>query len=408
MSIWILAILVSIPFLFMVEYTENPVQCVFLLNRMDFIYIAILYALLIFLPVIGLSFLYIYIIIKLKKHFNSFKHNSPSNLCSMDRQDISSQKQHHLKNGEAMSNTSTKSAYEKMRIHYVSSIKRKRQTIDLTNDRQHESNFSLNSISSLDNHQLKNSRKRASNICSTFNCFCLPLNDSFGTTTAQTSIRLGQKSEKVDNYRFLANNNNNSTFLKNSSLSSSYKVDAIRKPRTYSLQSRSKLRNSLLNNTFNNSTRNTLGQKINFTVVISMVALAFFFCQIPIRIFLLYSYYINNVWPLYLPVDELSNNTLKDNLTLVNSIQNSSSSIGFNDSHQSIQLLNFVSYFTTFIYFLHCISNPIIYNLISIKFRNTFLSLSRFRTNHNMNNQVTNFITNNNNNNNNRPQIFMF
>lgn len=106
--------------------------------------------------------------------------------------------------------------------------------------------------------------------------------------------------------------------------------------------------------------------RLNTTITISLVALAFYLCQLPIRIFLLWSYYKNQFAPVLL---------LPDNTTQATAINQT----GSMQHTEFIQSTNLVAYLTTLVYFLQCISNPIIYNLVSTKFRKAFLKISRLQ-----------------------------
>lgn len=104
-----------------------------------------------------------------------------------------------------------------------------------------------------------------------------------------------------------------------------------------------------------NSNLNT--SKFNFTIVISFVTLAFFCCQLPCRIFLFWSYLTH-----YFAPPPLINSNGEEPIAVKN----------------DLFMINLIANLTKFIYFLHCISNPIIYNLLSIKFRKAFLSMTTF------------------------------
>ena len=89
-----------------------------------------------------------------------------------------------------------------------------------------------------------------------------------------------------------------------------------------------------------------LNMRKRFTITILSMTVAFFCCQLPIRIFILWSF----------------------------SYQlRQSSSIEY--SEINYELINIISFVARLIYFLHGISNPLIYNISSSKFRHAFLSL---------------------------------
>ena len=94
-------------------------------------------------------------------------------------------------------------------------------------------------------------------------------------------------------------------------------------------------------------------KKTRQTIIISIVTVVFYCCQLPARLFLCWSY-------------------LNDSVVI--SFENSNSL-----SHENFYFLNLFSHIVTLIYFLHCISNPIIYNLLSSKFRKAFMSVPKLR-----------------------------
>lgn len=77
-------------------------------------------------------------------------------------------------------------------------------------------------------------------------------------------------------------------------------------------------------------------------MVLLLVTLLFYCCLLPLRIFLLWAY-VNNFLE-----------TMVKDINLINAIANT----------------------VKVIYFLHCISNPIIYNILSTKFRKAFFGKS--------------------------------
>ena len=88
---------------------------------------------------------------------------------------------------------------------------------------------------------------------------------------------------------------------------------------------------------------------LNFIIIVTIV---FFCCQLPVRIFLCWSYLVHHFSPIIL---------------------DSNSEIEINESY--IFLINLISQITSLVYFLHCISNSIIYNILSVKFRKAFLNI---------------------------------
>ena len=98
--------------------------------------------------------------------------------------------------------------------------------------------------------------------------------------------------------------------------------------------------------------------KRNSTTSILVMAIVFFCCQLPIRIFLCWSYY----------KDYQSIFGLKDELGFMNQI-----------GETKLKFINILSNLVTIIYFFHCISNSIIYNVLSIKFRKAFIRFVLFK-----------------------------
>lgn len=107
-------------------------------------------------------------------------------------------------------------------------------------------------------------------------------------------------------------------------------------------------------------------QRFKNAIKISLIGWAFFCCQVPVRTFLLWSYYHHHNFPPYIDLD--TNTT------------NSTSSSHENIFHQPIfenyALTDLVARACTVIYYLHCVSNSVIYNISSTKFRNAFLKMS--------------------------------
>jgi hypothetical protein len=86
-------------------------------------------------------------------------------------------------------------------------------------------------------------------------------------------------------------------------------------------------------------------RKLSFTIILTIV---FFCCQLPIRIFICWANWKNNFSPILMDEHDI-------------------------ESREYFYLTDFISRSTTLIYFLHCVSNPIIYNALSVKFRNAFI-----------------------------------
>jgi hypothetical protein len=95
--------------------------------------------------------------------------------------------------------------------------------------------------------------------------------------------------------------------------------------------------------------------KIKLTLIISLITLAFFCCHLPVRIFLCWAYLLHYIEPFHL--SETQNELVEESKL------------------NNINFINLISHLTTLVYFLHTISNPIIYNVASIKFRKAFMKL---------------------------------
>lgn len=96
-----------------------------------------------------------------------------------------------------------------------------------------------------------------------------------------------------------------------------------------------------------NSFRKNAQNKLKAVIKFSLVTLVFICCQMPIRVFLCWSYYNT-----YLSLNDIE----RDNV-----------------NEKRFRLINLISNLTKLVFFLHCISNPIIYYVLSIKFRTAFL-----------------------------------
>lgn len=113
-----------------------------------------------------------------------------------------------------------------------------------------------------------------------------------------------------------------------------------------SFNSRSELTTSLIKSTncvfTSNRSFNSLIIKRKQTITICLVSLAFYFCQIPLKIFQLFNIFYN------FETTSTENDMIR------------------------FRIMNIIFLTTKFLYFLHGMSNPIIYNLMSSKFRHSF------------------------------------
>jgi preprotein translocase subunit YajC len=106
-----------------------------------------------------------------------------------------------------------------------------------------------------------------------------------------------------------------------------------------------------MNSQEQNEILNTMGDykaKMRLILITYLKAFLFFSLHLPIKIFIFWSYINFYIYPVDL--NEIDQN---------------------NDS--KIQLTNLLSNIATLIYFLHCISNPIIYNFSSTRFLNVLI-----------------------------------
>ena len=97
-----------------------------------------------------------------------------------------------------------------------------------------------------------------------------------------------------------------------------------------------------------NIKKNLYNNNRRFTITISIVSVVFYCCQLPTRFFLCWSYANDRIEIIYANIDS--------------------------QSLESFSSFSILSHTFNFIYFLHCVSNPIIYNLLSSKFRKEFIS----------------------------------
>ena len=293
----------SIPFLFMVEYTVLPAQCQLNLDLRSLIYVVSLNIVVIFIPTLCLTILYIYMIIKLHRHFITFAEGeNPSD-----------------------NNKMRKNSKRKLNINFKES----------------------NDINPLDNTKRKQGLLTKDFL---FNEPAFIRNTKNSHPIAIESLE--EKSASMKNS--LADLNGDSRTNQKSTLNAldtnlNKKCSKKEKPNGGSHR---KTSNS--NSTFNSKKMNK--KKMNFTIFISLITLIFFCCQLPLRIFLTWSYF---------------KSYYSFSMTEESEIET--------ESELHIYIINMISYGTTLIYFLHCISNPIIYNILSIRFRKAFISLTKFK-----------------------------
>lgn len=295
-SIWLVAFIVSSPFVFMTEYSPIVEQCWLNLSKIKLLYVLFFNIILIFIPTIGLAFLYIYIIINLKKHYSFFSSSSKQTGLRI-----------HSKNSIRLRSNIEKNLVGKLSLSEIEKLK-------CQNDEK---------IGENKNPKMKKSvfvwNKKRSRSCS----FC------FSGTKNNYQCRC----TKSEDLNLKSSNSIKSECELNKCIYSSKPISS---------------NHLIVNKNQSIKSKYSSYNKINFTIVISLITLIFFCCQLPIRIFILWS----NFRQYYSPPLFINNSATND-----------------------INLITIISDITTTIYFFHCISNPIIYNLLSAKFRRAFLTL---------------------------------
>ena len=89
------------------------------------------------------------------------------------------------------------------------------------------------------------------------------------------------------------------------------------------------------------------------SITLSLISVIFYCCQLPTRLFLCWSY-INDTMEIDYEISDAK-------------------------SLESFNLFNILSHVFALVYFLHCVANPVIYNLLSSKFRKSFMSVFNIR-----------------------------
>jgi hypothetical protein len=362
--IWIAAILISVPFLFVPEYYYHPEypQCYLNFKPSHTIYVTCLYVLLIFAPVVGLSFLYIYIVVKLRIHYNMFKEtNTNVPLANIDP------------SAPPTPMTPSNNQQNQLRIHYKTSY-RPGNSFTSPPTPSPGSRPVSKSVSNASFRYYKSASNGSSS----------DLKDNKRRAKSKTSLlgrkKSGHHTNQAGVTKPFLEPNGHSRFNDRASLNSLVAMTPETgrgNRRTLSVRS-ADLTNRLqrpMSITTATSERSALSRKINHTIMILMVAIMFFLCQMPMRIFLLWSYYSSSQQP-HINMEHESNDTLFEALNITVYNRTAGNDIINVESYFYITL---TAHCTTIIYFLHCVSNPIIYNFVSIKFRKAFISLSGFR-----------------------------
>ncbi len=286
--VWLLAFLVSVPFLFMANYTDH--QCQINITSFDIIYVIFVNTVFIFIPTMVLGILYVYIIITLRNHSNMlFKFEDENGqVCSKN------------KNRFTKINLIKDQRCNKWSINFSSSTSEYELRKIIPNNKNSNKPNKKPRLSSIEHLQQANEEdliflKGGCDCgCKNFKSKRTFSNKPNQRNTIKNNIPLGENIVKCAN----------------------------------------RIRPSRL--------------RINFTIILSFVTFAFFLCQLPMRIFITWSYCLNYFHKEYME-------TMSENERLV---------------------VSMFSNVSTIIYFFHCISNPIIYNLLSLKFRRAFISFA--------------------------------
>lgn len=326
--IWLVGISIAIPFLFMAEQTGQPAQCHLQMKMIHIVYVVILNIILIFLPTIGLSFLYIFIIIMLRKHYKLFSHKEHDMNDQRLRVHSFTRRQTKIKNHRYTSKFNYPRSSMPMKSQSSGSDDQSSSSRQI---RANIRSVSLNSNTL--NHNCNRNDRKVSKSCT----FC------FSSLNKRYECRCNIGHHKIPSQYFNNTNNLVVCYTNNTNFS-----NLISKQPKYCNNNNAEPEVNICTQIKQNESATY--SKLNFTIVISLVTLVFFCCQIPARIFLLWSYLRDYIEPPLIIID------------------------GSADKNE-IHIISIVSNVTSFVFFLHCISNPIIYNILSIKFRKAFLSL---------------------------------
>jgi hypothetical protein len=378
-SIWLFSVLISIPFLTNTDYTRysaSCLQCQLNMSRPVLIYVFLLYAFFIFLPAILLSFLYIYIIVQLRRHnvlmnartrgislavFRAQHHLNSNSDGHIKKSLTENNINHHNPNGNNNSNNNNNNNNNSNSKHlsWVKNNSKNWSSNNLVNENSKRVTSNGDCGNNL-NHTMarpaltkpltsqKNSGgsgEKNGRSCILCSICCLHSGKKYKCRFAVNQVCLDDDDQEDSGF---VNNDLNNTLGGGGGNN-----DNI-----MSLNNR----NNTTQTTFlfpgsKRTQANKHAGKINFTIILSIITLCFFLCQLPMRIFLLWSYYKNYASPELISETASSEQISTDTLFMIDVISN----------------------LTTLVYFLHCISNPIIYNLASVKFRKSFVSLTTLR-----------------------------
>lgn len=307
--IWVLSVCISIPFLFMAEYTKNPDQCQLNMSYAHLIYVLSLNFVFIFVPTIVLGFLYVYIIVKLKNHYKQF---------------VLSEENYANSGFRVNTNRNYSTAYKSARHSSTSSQERASQATRQPIDNSKAEKYTVI------NYEVKPAKK----LC----IFC------------NSSTKKLEKHRKIVFKRYESQSSYHEAEKRESNkiVEDSNRLSPVRREKSLKKESSINRKSTLASPT------KAYNEKLKFTIVNSMVTLAFFCCLLPAKIFLFWSYILHYFFPVPMHDDTV----VRDD---------------------DLYTINLISYCTSLIYFFHCISNPIIYNISSAKFRSAFFGLGKLK-----------------------------
>nr|QVK45674.1 G protein-coupled receptor [Proales similis] len=332
-AIWILGSLVSVPFLFMTDYRTSPSQCLLDMNHTHLLYVIGLNLTFVFVPTAVLAVLYIYIIAKLRRHCKSFR--SFEN-CNMSLRSLPVAATPALVSSPAVKNSESLISPP---VPAASSSSSSSSSSGTARSELRRVKF----VEAPNSDEAKTGRKQTIGFCvRIFNC-------QFSCLCNQHELSMDESSSQNERKR---NTNGQSRMGKGwtrarAASSGTWTTRLYNSDRGQSMVVRNEvLKRDIFNNTcgdHNSASTN----RVNYTIIISLVTLVFFCCQLPMRAFLMWSYYKHHFEEVELSL------TMDD-----------------------IRLISFISNLLSLIYFLHCISNPIIYNILSKNFRSAFFRSS--------------------------------
>lgn len=285
----------SMPFLWMTNYTESTNQCDLSITLGYLIYVISLNVVFVFFPMFSLLYLYICIIIKTKKNYYTFI------------KVFSLIKNNTYKRRPQASDISCESLSNSYAIRKVSSLKRIFSSEPTSTHKETAVNYNYNTNTPNNNFLHEN-----------YNCKTTPTVSNYNLSAK----RLSKSSEDLYNSTRMSRNH------KSSSTSSLASMDFL--------------------------IRLKAKQKFKTTVKISTLTIISFWFQVPIRLFVCWSYV--NTYLAKFNIDYFEN-FIGKNYNQINLFYN----------------------LATLVYFLHFVSNSVIYNIFSVQFRKAFKSFWVFK-----------------------------